>query len=77
MDSASPRTNQYEHGRCEPGLEAAVRIAALLRVPLAYLYCEYCEDDGMARAVLGLMRVGAKARMRLIEAIEKAAEGVV
>ncbi len=55
VDSASPRINQYERGRREPGLETVSRIAALLKVPLAYLYC---EEDDLAEAMLALARLG-------------------
>ena len=67
VDSASPRINQYERGRREPGLETVSRIAALLKVPLAYLYC---EEDDLAEAMLALARLDAATRARVIAGIE-------
>lgn len=67
VDSASPRINQYERGRREPGLETASRIAALLKVPLAYLYC---EEDDLAGAMLALARLDEATRARAIVGIE-------
>lgn len=66
VDSASPRINQYERGRREPGLEMASRIAARLGVPLAFLYC---EEDDLAEALLALAQLDATARARMIAAI--------
>lgn len=41
--SASARMNQYEKGVHAPDISMSVRLAAILDVPLAYLYC--VEDD--------------------------------
>jgi transcriptional regulator with XRE-family HTH domain len=70
--AASPRINQYERGRREPDLETASRMAALLKVPLAYLYC---EEDDIATALLGLARLSAPARAEVIDLILQAERG--
>jgi len=66
--SASPRINQYEKGRREPDVETASRMAALLKVPLAYLYC---EEDDLAAALLGLARLSASERADVLHFIEQ------
>lgn len=68
--AASPRINQYEKGRREPDLETASRMAALLKVPLAYLYC---EEDDMAAMLLALVRLDPQTRgqaLQLIQALQ-------
>lgn len=49
----------------------AVRIAVLLGVPLAYLYC---DDDELARALLGLAGVDGGTQMILVADIEREAK---
>ncbi|WP_234194287.1 helix-turn-helix domain-containing protein [Pseudacidovorax sp. NFM-22] len=49
--TTSARISRYETGVHEPSLSTARAIAAVLNVPLAYLYC---EDDIAAEILLEL-----------------------
>ncbi|WP_088166976.1 helix-turn-helix domain-containing protein [Delftia sp. K82] len=56
--TASARMSRYETGVHEPPLDTSNRIAQVLGVPTAYLYC---EDDDLADVILAwskLARVG-------------------
>ena len=55
--SARARISRYELGVHEPPLPTARLIADVLNVPLSYLYC---EDDRIARLLLGLNRLTAE-----------------
>ncbi len=46
---SSARINQYEQGRHTPKYETATRLAQVLGVPVAYLYC---GDDALAAWIL-------------------------
>ena len=46
---SSARINQYERGRHAPKFETATKIAQVLGVPVAYLYC---GDDALAEWIL-------------------------
>lgn len=70
-DSAGPRMNQYERGRREPDLDMASRIAALLKVPLAYLYC---EEDDIADALLALKKLSKSKRNQVTQQIKRLAD---
>lgn len=48
-ESASARMNQYEQGRRLPDLGMASRLAEVLDVPMAYLFC---PDDDLAELLL-------------------------
>lgn len=50
---ASPRINRYELGVHQPDYPIAVKLAGVLNVPVAYLYC---DDDRMAQVLLGYHR---------------------
>jgi transcriptional regulator with XRE-family HTH domain len=64
--SASARVNQYERGKHLPDLQMAKRLADVLQVPLAYLFC---DDDELA-AILRLTHGMSKAaKKRLIAQI--------
>lgn len=65
-DSASPRINQYERGRREPDLATVSRIAVLLDVPLAYLFC---EDDDIAQGLIDLARLDGDSRGKILRRI--------
>lgn len=47
--SSSARINQYEKGKHVPDLETAERLAAVLNVPMPYLYS---KDDDLAEWIL-------------------------
>lgn len=68
--SASARMNQYERGKHTPDLKTTARIAAVLDVPVAYLFA---EDDAVARLLLAYSRVSPEDR----SAIDQWAQSVV
>ncbi len=47
--TASARISRYENGIHEPAIPTAQYLAQVLKIPLAYLYC---EDDRMAQLLL-------------------------
>lgn len=49
--SSSARISRYEAGVHEPPFSVAERLAKVLKVPTAYLYC---RDDRMASVILAL-----------------------
>lgn len=57
--SASARMNQYERGKHTPDRKTTARIAAVLDVPVAYLFA---EDDAVARLLLAYSRVSSEER---------------
>ncbi|MBI4755738.1 MAG: helix-turn-helix transcriptional regulator [Betaproteobacteria bacterium] len=48
---SSARISRYETGAHEPQFKVAQRIAAALKIPVAYLYC---DDDDLAQLLLDL-----------------------
>ena len=62
--SASGRINQYERGKHVPDLLTAKRLAEVLEVPLAYLFCDDPEVAEMLRLFHGLSKAR---RQRLID----------
>ena len=62
--SASARMSQYETGKYEPTYSTMQQISAVLRVPVAYFYC---DDDAMARLLLDYSRASLRDR----EAVER------
>ena len=67
---SSARINRYEKGLHEPDTTMASRLAAVLGVPLAYLYA---EDDRLARVIVAFAALSRRAQDRLLKAIENAA----
>ena len=63
---ASTRINRYEVGVHVPDYPMAVRMAQVLRVPVAYLYC---DSDELARLLLAFHRAGKKARRQAMNAV--------
>ena len=61
--SASGRVNQYERGKHFPDNSTANRLAAVLNVPVAYLYC--VEDD-LADLLVSLHRAPLSKRHHAI-----------
>lgn len=71
-ETASARMNQYEQGVHLPDLEMARKIAEVLEVPLAYLFC---EEDDLAELLLTASKLDAGARQVLISAATAALTG--
>ncbi len=61
--SSRARISRYELGMHEPPVPTARAIAAVLGVPLAYLYC---EDDNVAALLLALHKLKPGARDRKV-----------
>ena len=61
--SSRARISRYESGVHEPPVQTAMAIAAALRAPLAYLYC---EDDETAALLLALHQLRQEARVSLL-----------
>lgn len=61
---ASTRVNRYEVGVHVPDYALLVRLAQVLRVPVAYLYC---DSEEMARLLLAFHAAGRTARRHAIE----------
>ena len=70
-ETASARMNQYERGVHIPEIGTATRIARLLDVPLAYLFC--IEDD-LADLLLAAYQLSPEQRQTLREIAEKIRE---
>ena len=68
--SASPRINQYERGKHEPDFQMVRRLAAVLKVPAAYLYA---EDDDLAEALTILGALPDAKRKHLLEELRRLA----
>ena len=66
IDESSSRTriSRYEAGVHEPPVPTARAIAAALKAPLAYFYC---EDDGIAALLLALHQLRSDRREVMIE----------
>ena len=61
--SSSARISRYETGIHEPPFAIAEKLADVLRVPVAYFYC---DDDQLARLIAGYGVLNPGARKRLI-----------
>ena len=59
--SARARISRYELGVHEAPVPTAKQIASVLKVPLAYLYC---EDDSTATLLVALHKLNVKERAR-------------
>lgn len=60
---ASARINRYEVGVHAPDYPMAVRLAKVLDVPVAYLYC---DSDDLARMVLAFHRASKATRKEVM-----------
>ncbi|SDI70248.1 Transcriptional regulator, contains XRE-family HTH domain [Paraburkholderia steynii] len=60
--TASVRVSRYETGVHEPPFGIALKLAAALRIPAAYFYC---EDDELADVVLAWGRLTKSERKRI------------
>ena len=63
---ASTRVNRYEVGVHLPDYQMAVRLARVLGVPVAYLYC---DSEEMARLLLAFDRAAKPARRKAMKAL--------
>ncbi|MEM7420013.1 MAG: helix-turn-helix transcriptional regulator [Pseudomonadota bacterium] len=66
--SASGRMNHYEKGRHTPDLQTLSRIAAELKVPLNYFFC---ENEKMARLVEMFDRLPEHEKNDFLRILEK------
>ena len=60
--SSSARISRYETGVHQPPFETAHSLAQVLRVPVAFFYC---EDDWMAETLLHVGKMNAAQREQL------------
>jgi transcriptional regulator with XRE-family HTH domain len=67
--TASARMSRYEGGVHEPPYSLAQKIAELLHVPTAYLFC---DDDDLAELILRYGKLTAKQRKELLRGLTQA-----
>ena len=60
---ASTRVNRYEKGIHQPDFDTAARLAAVLRVPLAYFFA---QDDRLAELMLAFVELPKRKREALL-----------
>ena len=65
--SSSARISRYETGVHEPPVKTAKQLAAALKVPLAFLYC---DDDVLARILLLAHKLPKEARRALLASMQ-------
>ena len=65
--SSSARMSRYETGTHEPAFGTAEKLAAALRVPAAYFYC---EDDRLAEFLVRYGSMAPEARESLLALID-------
>lgn len=65
--SSSARISRYETGIHEPPVRTAKQIAVVLKVPLAFLYC---DDDVLAAILLQAHRMSKEARRALLASMQ-------
>jgi len=61
--SASARINQYERGKHTPDLLTLTRLAAVMKVPAPYFYC---QDAELAEVIVKFSALGKAQRKRLL-----------
>jgi transcriptional regulator with XRE-family HTH domain len=64
--SASARINQYERGKHMPDLQTLTRLAAVMQVPVPYLYC---QDAELAELIVKFAAAGKAERKRLLDCV--------
>jgi transcriptional regulator with XRE-family HTH domain len=67
--TASARISRYETGTHAPPFETAVRLAQVLKVPPAFLYC---PEDELALLILGWHRLSRRDRKHIWSLIDTA-----
>lgn len=65
---ASTRINRYEQGVHAPDFQIATRLAEVLQVPVAFLYC---DADDMAHMLLAFHRASKSARRQALSVLQK------
>lgn len=65
---ASARMNQYERGKHRPDVKTIERLSKVLKIPVAYLYC---DDDQLARLVLSFPKLSSMDKKKVLKLIEK------
>jgi len=65
---ASTRINRYEVGVHVPDFPMSVRLAVVLNVPVAYLYC---DSDELARMLIAFYRASKQARRQAMLALSE------
>ena len=66
--SASARVNQYETGKHSPDAATTAALCKVLRVPVAYLYC---DDDELAKVLAQYTHLSEKAQQEFLKVAEK------
>jgi transcriptional regulator with XRE-family HTH domain len=66
--SASARINQYERGKHMPDLQMLTRLAAVMRVPVPYFYC---QDGELADVIVRFSALGRAQKRRLLGLIDE------
>jgi transcriptional regulator with XRE-family HTH domain len=66
--SASARINQYERGKHMPDLQTLSRLAAVMQVPVPYLYC---QDAELAEVIVKFAALGKAQRRRLVGLLDE------
>lgn len=69
---ASTRINRYELGVHQADYPMAVRLAGVLKVPVAYLYC---DNDEMASMLLAFHRAPKAAKRAALKLLSAASGG--
>ena len=64
---ASTRINRYELGVHAPDYQMSMRLAHVLQVPTAFLYC---DNDEMAQMILAFHRAPKPARRHALAALQ-------
>ena len=64
---ASTRINRYELGIHKADYPTSQRLAAVLKVPVAYLYA---DDDDLAKVILSFGRLRKSQRSKILSLIE-------
>lgn len=67
--TASARISRYETGTHAPPYDVATKLARVLRVPVAYFYC---EDDALARLIVSWGEASASQRQNIVTFVESA-----
>lgn len=68
---ASTRINRYEVGVHQPDYPMATRLARVLEIPVAYLYC---DNDEMASLILAFSRAPKGARRAAMQMLVAAGD---
>ena len=59
--------NQYERGKHRPDARTIERICKVLKVPVAYMYC---EDDELAHIVGGFSKLSRKDKNKVLNIVK-------